>query len=235
MIFAQVMAGGTGKRMGNTERPKQFLNLAGKPIIIHTLEKFTLTADFEKIIVSSHPKWVQYTKDLVAKYTSDERVVVIEGGAERNDTVMAAINYIEENYGASDKHTLVMHDAVRPFITARIIADNIAASADFKAVDTVVGATDTIVRANDGVITDIPVRDEMYQGQTPQTVNVAAFRDFYNQMSEEQRMSLSDSAKVMLLAGYEVGIVQGEESNIKVTRPFDLRVADILARESMDV
>ena len=54
-------------------------------------------------------------------------------------------------------------------------------------------------------------------------------------MSEEQRMSLSDSAKVMLLAGYEVGIVQGEESNIKVTRPFDLRVADILARESMDV
>lgn len=235
MIYAQVMAGGIGSRMGHTERPKQFLNLADKPIIIHTLEKFSLIAEFEKIIVSIHPQWVQYAKDLIAKYIDDSRIIIIEGGAERNDTVMGAINYIEENFGLNDNDVLVMHDAVRPFISRRIIMDNIEAAGKYKAVDTVIPATDTIVRAMEGKLTDIPVRDEMYQGQTPQTVNVAAFKAQYNNMTLEERNILSDSAKVMLLAGHEVGIVFGDESNIKVTRPYDLRIANIIAQENLDV
>ena len=235
MIYAQVMAGGIGSRMGHTERPKQFLNLADKPIIIHTLEKFSLIAEFDKIIVSIHPKWMQYAKDLIAKYIDDQRIVVIEGGAERNDTVMGAINYIKDNFGLNADDVLVMHDAVRPFISRRIIMDNIEAAKVYKAVDTVIGATDTIVRAKDGMITDIPVRDEMYQGQTPQTVNITAFETQYNNMTEEERNILSDSAKVMLLAGHKVGIVDGDESNIKVTRPYDLRIANIIARENLDV
>ena len=234
MIYAQVMAGGIGSRMGHTERPKQFLNLADKPIIIHTLEKFSLIAEFDKIIVSIHPKWMQYAKDLIAKYIDDQRIVVIEGGAERNDTVMGAINYIKDNFGLNADDVLVMHDAVRPFISRRIIMDNIEAAKVYKAVDTVIGATDTIVRAKDGMITDIPVRDEMYQGQTPQTVTITAFETQYNNMTEEERNILSDSAKVMLLAGHKVGIVAGDESNIKVTRPYDLRIANIIARENLD-
>lgn len=235
MIYAQIMAGGIGSRMGHTERPKQFLTLAEKPIIIHTLEKFSLIPDFEKIIVSIHPKWVQYAKDLIVNTIKDPRIVVIEGGAERNDTVMKAIQYISENCETTDEDVLVMHDAVRPFVTRRIIMDNITKSKDYAAVDTVVPATDTIVQAKDGVITNIPVRDEMYQGQTPQTINILAFSKFYEQMSEEQRQTLSDSAKVMLLAGYKVGIVQGEESNIKITRPYDLHISDIIARENLNV
>lgn len=235
MIYAQIMAGGIGSRMGHTERPKQFLTLAEKPIIIHTLEKFSLIPDFEKIIVSIHPKWVQYAKDLISNTIKDPRIVVIEGGAERNDTVMKAIQYISDNCETTDDDVLVMHDAVRPFVTRRIIMENIAKSADFAAVDTVIPATDTIVRAKDNIITNIPVRDEMYQGQTPQTINILAFSKFYEQMSDEQRQTLSDSAKVMLLAGYKVGIVQGEESNIKITRPYDLRISNIIAGDSLDV
>lgn len=234
MIYAQVMAGGIGSRMGHTERPKQFLELAGKPIIIHTLEKFSLIPDFDKIIVSIHPKWIQYARDLFKKYLDDDRIVIIEGGAERNDTVMGAINYIEKNFGVTNEDILVMHDAVRPFVSRRIIADNIEAASTYKAVDTVIPATDTIVRAENDVVTEIPVRDLMYQGQTPQTVNIVAFSKYYDQMTEEDRKILSDSAKVMLLAGYEVAIVNGDESNIKVTRPYDLRIANILAKEGID-
>ena len=235
MIYAQVMAGGIGSRMGHTERPKQFLDLADKPIIIHTLEKFSLITEFEKILVSIHPQWMQYARDLIAQYIDDDRIVIIQGGAERNDTVMGAIKYIDEEFGLGQDDVLVMHDAVRPFVTRRIIMDNIKASYQFKAVDTVIGATDTIVKAVDGVISDIPVRDEMYQGQTPQTININAFKEQYNKMTEQERNTLSDSAKVMLLAGYKVGIVNGDESNIKVTRPYDLRIADIIARENLDV
>ncbi|MBJ7635630.1 2-C-methyl-D-erythritol 4-phosphate cytidylyltransferase [Weissella confusa] len=235
MIYAQVMAGGIGSRMGHTERPKQFLNLADKPIIIHTLEKFSLIAEFDKIIVSIHPKWMQYAKDLIAKYIDDERFVVIEGGAERNDTVMGAINYIKSNFGLNEADVLVMHDAVRPFVSRRIIMDNIEAASHYKAVDTVIPATDTIVKSENGIISEIPVRDQMFQGQTPQTVNIQAFESQYNSMTIEERNILSDSAKVMLLAGYEVGVVNGDESNIKVTRPYDLRIANIIAQENLDV
>lgn len=235
MIYAQVMAGGIGSRMGHTELPKQFLNLADKPIIIHTLEKFSLASEFDKIIVSVHPQWMQYARDLFAKYLDDERIVVIPGGAERNDTVMGAINYVEETFGLNEDDVLVMHDAVRPFISRRILKDNIEAATKYTAVDTVIGATDTIVRAIDGEIVEIPVRDEMYQGQTPQTVNIKAFQHQYNQMTDEERIILSDSIKVMLLAGHKVGIVEGDESNIKITRPYDLRIANIIAQENLDV
>lgn len=235
MIYAQVMAGGIGSRMGHTERPKQFLNLDNKPIIIHTLEKFSLISDFEKIIVSIHPKWVQYSQDLLKKYLDDDRIVIIPGGKERNDTVNGAIEYIEENFGLNEDDVLVMHDAVRPFVSHQIIQENIDMSSKYKAVDTVIGATDTIVQAEDGIITGIPIRNQMYQGQTPQTVNIKAFKQFYLQMTDDERANLSDSAKVMLLAGHQVGIVNGDESNIKITKPYDLRIANIIVKEGLDV
>lgn len=229
------MAGGVGKRMGNTELPKQFLKLADKPILIHTLEKFIIFTDFERILVSAHPNWVQYTKDLIDKFINDKRIIVIEGGQERNDTVMAAISYIEKKYGPNATHTLLMHDAVRPFVTHRIIRENIVKSKEFMAVDTLIGATDTIVSVDGGVITDIPVRDRMYQGQTPQTVNIDKFKEYYNSMSATDKLKLSDSAKVMLLAGCQVGVVKGELSNTKITTPYDLKISEIIAREGLDV
>lgn len=235
MIYAQVMAGGIGSRMGHTERPKQFLDLTGRPIIIHTLEKFALIPDFKKIVVSIHPQWVQYGKDLIEQYIDDDRIVVIEGGAERNDTVMGAINYIHDHFGANDDDVLVMHDAVRPFVTQHIIMENIRLAESYKAVDTAIAATDTIVRVENDEVSDIPVRSFMYQGQTPQTVNIPAFETQYENMTEEERRTLSDSAKVMLLAGHNVGIADGDESNMKITRPYDLRLANAIAKEDDDV
>lgn len=235
MIYAQVMAGGIGSRMGHTERPKQFLDLAGRPIIIHTLEKFALIPDFKKIVVSIHPQWVQYGKDLIAQYIDDDRIVVIEGGAERNDTVMGAINYIHDQFGANEDDILVMHDAVRPFVTRHIIMENIRLAESYKAVDTAIGATDTIVKVENDEVSEIPVRSFMYQGQTPQTVNIPAFEAQYEHMTDEERRALSDSAKVMLLAGHKVGIVDGDESNMKITRPYDLRLANAIAKEDDDV
>ncbi|MFK8254823.1 IspD/TarI family cytidylyltransferase [Leuconostoc mesenteroides] len=235
MLYAQVMAGGLGKRMGNTERPKQFLEVADKPIVIHTIEKFTLSSEFEAIIVSTHPQWLQYMQDIVSRYISDSRVHVIDGGQERNDTVINAINFIESKFGIGQDDVLVMHDAVRPFVTRQIIKNNIDASRKYKAVDTVIGATDTIVKAEDGKISEIPVRSLMYQGQTPQTVNISEFKKIFVGLSEDQKNILSDSAKVMLLGGHEVGIVDGAVGNFKITTPYDLKIAEIIAQENIDV
>lgn len=231
MLYAQILAGGKGSRMGNVGMPKQFLQLGNRPIIIHTLEKFILNDAFDAIIVSCPRNWMQHAKDLISKYISDSRVIVIEGGKERNDTLMNAIDYIHQTFGDHDDDVIVVHDAVRPFITQKIIEDNIKLSNKYNAIDTVIPATDTIVRGTDSDVIDIPIRDEMYQGQTPQTFNINVFLNCYNKLTEKEKSILSDSCKICLLAGEKVGLAHGENFNMKITTPYDLKVANAIIEE----
>ena len=100
MIYAVIAAGGIGSRMGNVEKPKQYLMLKDKPIIAHTVEKFYVNSAFEKILILCPEQWVTYTKDVLTKAgLSDERVIVLQGGDTRNETIMNAIRYIEQTDG----------------------------------------------------------------------------------------------------------------------------------------
>ena len=121
MVFAVVLAGGVGSRMGNTQTPKQYLPLGSKPIIVHTIEKFFVNAAFEKVLVLCPKAWVAHTRNMVVKSLGKtDRVEVIEGGSSRNDTVYRALCHIESNYGMDEETVIVTHDAVRPFVTHRI-------------------------------------------------------------------------------------------------------------------
>ena len=125
MVFGVILAGGIGSRMGNAEKPKQYIKIGDKPIIIHTIEKFYVHDAFEKLIVLCPKQWVEHTRNLVRQYMGDtDRVVVLEGGETRNETIMNSIRYIEEGYGLDDDTLLVTHDSVRPFLTHRIIEEN---------------------------------------------------------------------------------------------------------------
>jgi 2-C-methyl-D-erythritol 4-phosphate cytidylyltransferase len=232
MIYAHIMAGGIGKRMGNMPLPKQFYKLGSKPIIVHTVEKFILNSQFELIIVSIPKAWIDYTEEIFEKFdVTDARIRIIEGGAERNDTLEKALEFIKETNGINEDDFIVAHDAVRPFVTKRIIDDNINALKEYNAVDTVIPASDTIVRGDGKEVTEIPVRDEMYQGQTPQSFNILKFIESYSKLSDEQKVILSDSAKIVLLSGENVGMVDGDLSNMKITTPYDLRIANAILSE----
>lgn len=228
MIFAAILAGGTGTRMGNTEKPKQFLNLGSKPIIIHTIEKFYINSMFEKIIVLTPKEWVNYTMDLIEKFLPDsDNLVVIEGGNLRNDTIMAAIDYIEDNYDLDDNDIILTHDSVRPFVTYRIIEDNIKVSMKYGACDTVIPATDTIVESkNSKTVSNIPRRNMMYQGQTPQSFRILKLKELYGKLTEEEKELLTDACKIFLLKNEKVALVKGDSTNIKITYAYDLKVAN---------
>lgn len=232
-VFAAILAGGIGTRMGNVEKPKQYLNISGKPIIIHTIEKFILNEDMEAIIVLTPKQWVNHTKDLVKKHIPTvNNIFVIEGGADRNGTIMNAINFIETNYELNDDTVIVTHDSVRPFVSHRIIADNVKFALEFGACDTVIPATDTIVRSEGGeIITEIPDRSQMYQGQTPQSFKAKKLKDMYLGLSDEEKKILTDACKIMVLKGEKVYLVEGETSNMKITYPYDLKVAEALLAE----
>ena len=230
MIYAEILAGGKGTRMGNTEMPKQFLMLGNKPIIIHTIEKFLLNTQIEKILILVPEAWMNHTKDLIKKYIyEDSKIVILKGGSTRNETVMTGIAYIEEQYGLTDEDIIVTHDAVRPFVSYRIIQDNIQYAMEYGATDTVIPAVDTIVVSeNHSTITEIPIRDHMYQGQTPQAFRIKELMATYETLTEEEKEILTDAAKIMTLKGGSVKLVEGEYYNIKVTTQYDLLLANAI-------
>ena len=228
MIFALILAGGSGVRMGKVDKPKQFLTLGDKPIIIHTLEKFYINSSFDKIIVLSSKNWMNHTVDIIEKYLPDtSNVCVVEAGSVRNETIMNGIRYIESNFNTGDGDIVVTHDAVRPFVSHRIISENITSALKFGACDTVVPATDTIVSSDDGeLVTSIPNRSLMYQGQTPQSFNISKLKSLYNSLSGEDKSILTDACKIFTLSGESVALVRGDVTNMKITYPYDLRLAE---------
>ena len=229
MIYGVILAGGVGSRMGNVEKPKQYLTIGSKPILIHTIEKFCVHDSFEKLLVLCPDTWLETTKSMIHQYlgAAEKRIVVLEGGDTRTATIMNSIRYIEETDGITDDTLIVTHDSVRPFLTYRIIEENIKFGLEYGAADTVIKATDTIVVSEDGkTITSVPNRASMYQGQTPQTFNAKKLKELYYALSEEEKKILTDASKIFVLKGEKVYLVEGEVFNIKITYPYDLQVAN---------
>lgn len=233
-VYAAILAGGSGVRMGSPDKPKQFLILGDRPIVAHTVEKFCASGLFEKVVLLCPQAWIPQTKDVLRRYCSQyvDQVDVVAGGAVRNETIMNAVEHIQKAYGADEDTLLVTHDAVRPFVSYRILEENVAAARTWGACDTVVAATDTIVEACDGeTISSIPDRSVLYQGQTPQSFKMLHLKELFEGLSSEEKAILTDACKICVLHGESVGLVQGDVSNIKITYPHDLRVARAMLGE----
>lgn len=235
MIYAGILAGGTGTRMGIGNIPKQFMELGKKPIVIHTIEKFLLEPEIEKIIVGVHPDWVEHTNNLLEQFVSSfkDKIILTEGGADRNSTIENIIKKINSYKKITDEDIIITHDSVRPFITLRIIKDNIELAKTNAAVDTVVASTDTIVESLDGkIINNIPNRSHYYQGQTPQTFKMTKFLELYNSLDEQQKEILTDACKIFVINNENVALAKGEYSNIKITTVTDLKIAKSMLEEN---
>ncbi len=234
MIFGAILAGGIGKRMNMANgMPKQFLMLGDKPIIIHTIEKFLLCQKIDKVFVGVHEDWITYMNDIVNKYIENkDKVRIVSGGKDRNGTIMNVANAIEEEFGKSDEHIIVTHDAVRPFITLRIIEENIDTAIKYDACDTVIPATDTIVVSqDDDKISDIPNRKNMYQGQTPQSFKISLLKKLYADLTDNEKEILTDACKICVVRNIPVKLVLGETSNMKITTISDYKIAQALLKE----
>ena len=239
MIFGAIVAGGVGNRMNTTGIPKQFLPLgkSKKPIIIHTVEKFLLCDRLDFIYLGIHKEWTDYTEELLSKYNiSSEKIVITEGGSDRNATIFNIISSIEKNHGESSEHIIVTHDAVRPFLTLKMINQNIDAAKEVGACDTVVPSVDTIIESYDNkFISSVPNRKFMYQGQTPQSFNMSKLKNFYNSLSIEEKETLTDACKIFVCKNERVALVAGNSLNIKITTQSDYKIANaILGGEMSD-
>lgn len=233
MIFGAILAGGIGSRMNITDMPKQFLLLGDKPIIIHTLQKILLSTELDFIYIGIHEDWILYMEDLIKKYILNEknkkRIILVAGGKDRNSTIMNIITDIENNFGKNEENIIVTHDAVRPFLTSRMIKENIKYAKEYGACDTVVPAIDTIVVSEDKrFIKNIPDRSQLFQGQTPQSFKISLLKNLYNQLTENEKAILTDACKIFIVKNQPVYLVEGEISNLKITTPSDYKIAQAM-------
>lgn len=231
MIFGAILAGGTGTRLNISDIPKQFLPLGDKPIIIHTLARFLACERMDEIFVGVHCDWVEHMGDLIRQYLPAEasRIHIVEGGADRTETILKLLNAIEAQYGASDEHIVLTHDGVRPFVTMRMIEENIDAAIQYGAVNTVAPAIDTIVMSHDGkMIADVPERSKMFLGQSPQTFRLTQLKELYASLTEAEKKILTDASKIYVMRGLPVYLVRGEVSNIKITTLDDYVIAQAI-------
>ncbi|QUV97323.1 2-C-methyl-D-erythritol 4-phosphate cytidylyltransferase [Chloracidobacterium aggregatum] len=218
---AIVPAGGLGVRFG-ADRPKQFLELAGRPIIIHTLRRLAACPDVSHIVVALPPTARPVFAALLETFPVEKPITAVAGGAERQESVRLALAAVPD--GTS---VVVVHDAVRPFATTELITATIAAARADRAA--VVGhpATDTIKLVRDGLAYETPPRSTLYAVQTPQAFETGLLRDAHARAAAEQ-VTATDDAMLVERLGVPVRIVPGPRWNLKITHPDDLPLADFL-------
>lgn len=217
--IAVIFAGGVGKRMQNASKPKQFLELNGKPIIIYTLEIFENHPEIDGIIVVCLEGWIPYLKKQMEKFGIRKVGAVVPGGHTGMESIYHGLTATLECYG-SDCHVLI-HDGVRPLITAKTVTDNIRAVEKFGTCVTCVHATETIlVNRAEGEI-EIPSRADTLIARAPQTFRLADILKVHEQAREEGRNDFIDSCTMMSHYGYVIHTVIGPVENIKITTPTD--------------
>ncbi len=223
MVYALLPAAGSGSRMGS-DVPKQFLSVGGERIYIKSLRHFVSSPLVDGVVLAVPADYVSHAAEECARYFPGERIDVIAGGADRSETLEMLVEHLFAHYPVDGDSVILTHDAVRPYINARIIADNIAAAREAGGCGTAIPAVDTVFRSAGGVfIDDVPPRSELFYAQTPQSFNAVKFRGAMRSLTPEQKAAVTDACSVFRLAGLPVKLVPGSPENIKITYPSDLK------------
>jgi 2-C-methyl-D-erythritol 4-phosphate cytidylyltransferase len=221
---AIVAAGGSGKRMGGVV-PKQLLEIRHKPILVHTLEKLGRVPDILFIVVAVPAALVETVIRLLPEWNIPKSVRVVEGGVERQDSVRRALRVLPD-----EADPVLVHDAVRPFISVHKIREVLSAAERHGSAILALRAKNTIKRGRGDWVEETMDRNALWETQTPQAFRRDILVRAYEK-AEADGFSATDDSQLVERLGHPVRIVTGEETNIKITSPADLRLAEILAKE----
>ena len=219
--IAIVLAGGSGRRMGNA-LPKQFLKVNERMIIEHTIDAFERSVRIDEIAVVTHPDYVEEMKGIIAANAWKKVGRVLLGGKERTDSTLSALRAYTEG---DDR--LLIHDGVRPLVSQEIIENVCDALMICDAVNVVIPAVDTIIEVKDGAMVAAPKRENLRQVQTPQGFKRAVLAQAFDRALEDPAFVATDDCGVVFKYAPDttIKIVDGDTTNIKITYKEDLEFA----------
>lgn len=221
-----IFAGGSGTRMNTKSRPKQFLELNGKPIIIYTIELFDNHPDIDGIIVVCLESWIPFLEKMIKKFEINKVVRIVPGGMSGQESIYKGLCATEEYISAKEKEDAIVliHDGVRPLITEETITDNIRMASEKGNCITCVPATETfVVTQKDGSL-EIPSRKDSLIARAPQTFKLKDIITAHRKAQAEGIGDFIDSCTMMSYYGYQMNTIIGPMENIKITTPTDFFV-----------
>jgi 2-C-methyl-D-erythritol 4-phosphate cytidylyltransferase len=233
-MVAVVLGGGVGQRLG-AGMPKQLLTLGGMTLIERCVAAFEAAPGVDEILVVMASGWTAQVKAILADGGYSKVTDVIEGGATRPDSTRVALAAIAaagpvSGQDRGEDHGVLLHDAARPLVDQRIIADCVAALETHDAAGVAVPTSDTIVITHDGVMESMPARETVQRCQTPQCFRLSVITRAHQLAAADPDFAPTDDCGVVLryLPEVAVHLVAGSEDNIKVTYPRDLAVAEAI-------
>ena len=217
--IAIIFAGGSGKRMNTVARPKQFLELNGKPIIIYTLELFDNHPQIDGIVVVCIEPWIPFLQKMLKKFEINKVVEVVSGGNTGQDSIYNGLASAAQHF---PKDSIVLiHDGVRPLIVEQTITDNIETAQKEGNCITCIPATETfVVKQEDGSL-NIPSRDKSLIARAPQTFVLGDILEAHEKAREADKHDFIDSCTMMSYYGHQMHTIIGPMENIKITTPTD--------------
>lgn len=224
-IIVLIPAAGYGRRMGESVN-KQLIEIYQKPVIFYSINQFQKNSMVDEIILIVKKEEIAYFENEVKeKFHFDKITKVIEGGLERQESVYKGLLAIEDF-----KSIVLIHDGARPFITSKIIKDNIVVTSLHGSAVTAVRAKDTVKLVSDGCAIDTPDRSKLYLAQTPQSFHYDIIRQAHEKANKDKFCGTDDSSLVER-NGIGVQIIEGDYRNIKITTPEDIKIAKAIWRE----
>lgn len=219
MISALIFAGGTGQRMSLSSKPKQFLELYGKPIIIYTLEHFEYHKEIDDIVIVSVESHINELYSLLHRYGITKVSKIVPGGNTGHDSIYNGLIAMKENAKKDD--IVLIHDGVRPLITEELISENINAVRKYGAAITAELARESVVHSIDGLnINNIPNRAEAYIAKAPQSFYYGKILTAYDKASVDNVKTV-DSAMLCNIYNIPMHIVESAKNNIKISNSTD--------------
>jgi len=218
---AIIPAAGSGTRMG-LHHPKQFHVLAGSPVLIHTVRAFLANPEIRRCIVVVPETWIDKTRSLLHHYGLDpQRLTVCAGGRRRQDSVRAGMAHLDDTIDI-----VLVHDGARPLVSQDTITRCCRAAREHGVAIAAIPVKDTLKKADAaGVVLSTVDRQGLWQAQTPQAMRLSLLQRAYSQAGDEDA---TDEASLLERAGIPVTIVEGSETNLKITRPEDLQLAELI-------
>lgn len=221
MNVAVIFAGGTGQRMKTTNRPKQFLEMHKKPIIIYTLEIFEQHPEIDAIVVSCVKEWIPYLEELLEKFHIKKVKKVVPGGISGQMSIYNGLMAAKEVAG-NEPSVVLIHDGVRPLINSKVISDNIESVKQRGSAITSAIVKETImVVKDDNSIDYVPDRAHSRVAKAPQSFWLDDILKMHHRAQEEGVTDFIDSCTMMKYYGYNLYLIDGPYENIKITTPDD--------------